>query len=89
MSLEFADFAHYYANSNMTEGQQRENFEVYASILESLVQLYWDEEPGQKHAGISLNLGTFLPDDGIESDNSLKSKFNCSACPMVARKKES
>lgn len=89
MSLEFADFAHYYADSRMTEDQQRENFEVYASIIESLVQLFWDEEPSQNLMGISFDLDTILPDDEVESGDSLRSKFNCAACPKAARKKES
>lgn len=89
MSLEFADFAYCHAAFGVTEDEQRANFEVYASILESIAQLFWHEEPGQNPLGISFDLDTMPPDDKVESDGSLKSMFNCAACPRPARKKES
>lgn len=88
-SLEFADFAYCHAAFGVTEIEQRAKFEVYASILESIAQLFWNEEPSENPLGISFDLDTMPPDDEVESDGSLNSMFNCAACVKAARKKES
>lgn len=86
MSLEFTDFAHYYTGSGMTEDQQREDFEVYACFMESLVRYFWRQEPRANSMGISFDKDTMALVEAVDSNDPLRTTFNDAACENAARK---
>lgn len=86
MSLDFADYARFYAGSGMTDAEQREDFEVYACFMECLVRYFWREEPAQNSLGISVDNNTLALIGGLESQNLLQTKFNDAASEIAAGK---
>lgn len=89
MSLEFIDFAHYYSGSGLGEDQQREHFEVFASILESLCQHFWQDDTGGNRLGIRFDRDSFALIDTVEFDNPLQQQFNGAASEDAAGKQDS
>lgn len=75
MSLEYADFAHFYVGSGLTEAEARDDFGVYACFMECLVRHYWYRDPLPNSLGISVNSDTLGLLDKLNSETSLSLKF--------------
>jgi hypothetical protein len=86
MSLEFVDFAHYYEGSGLTEARQREHFEIYACLMESIVQLFWQDDPAPNRLGISFDKNTLRRFAELDSLSSLSSNFKDAAREEAAGK---
>lgn len=75
MSLEFADFAHYYRDSGMTDAQQRDDFALFSDILECVARFFW-QEGSENPLGISWLGDSAAPEIAVESGVSTPSTFN-------------
>ncbi|OSZ69554.1 hypothetical protein CAP40_01475 [Sphingomonas sp. IBVSS2] len=89
MSLEFADFAHFYADSGLTENQQREDFEAYACFMECLVRHFWGHDPIPNSLGIRFDNDTMALIEDVDSKPSLQAIFNDAAHEDAAGKTDS
>lgn len=86
MSLEFADFAHFYDGSSLSEAQRREDFEVHACFLECIVRYFWRRESVPNSLGISFDKDAIDLLDKLDSDIHLQNQFNNAACEDAGRK---
>ena len=75
MTLEFADFAHRYRNSGMTDAQQRDDFGVFSDMLECVARFFWRDGPPNS-LGISFDSDSTNPSDAVESKGALRVLFN-------------
>lgn len=89
MPLDFAEFAHHYDGSAISDVEKREHFEAFASIMECLVRLYWQDDTAPNALGISLDSDTFSLFKTLESENPLPTTFNSAASEPAAGKTQS
>lgn len=86
MSLEFADFAHFYDGSPLTETQRREDFEVHICFLQCLVRYFWRRETVPNGLGISFDNDAIALLDTLDSGSHLQSTFNDAVREDAGRK---
>lgn len=73
----------------MSDAQQRDHFEVFASILDCIVRYYWQDGPAENKLGISFDGDTLTRLGALDSSPSITSSFNEAAASAEAGKKES
>jgi hypothetical protein len=88
MPLEFADFAHHYDGSGLSEPEQRAEFETFADIMECLARYFWQDHAHDNKLGIRLDGDTLALIDQLDSGHSLQNLFNEVALGTATRKKE-
>lgn len=89
MPLEFADFAHFYDRSSLSDKQRREDFEVHACFLECLVRYFWRREAVSNPLGISFDKDALDRLDALDSNEPFYTTFNDAALGLASRKSAS
>jgi len=76
MSLDYAEFAHFYDGSSLTEDQRREDFDVHVCFLQCLVRYFWRREPVPNGLGISFDKDALEQLDRLDSGAAITTIFN-------------
>jgi len=89
MPLDYVDFAHHYEGSPLSDEQRRENFDVFANLMECIARALWRDDASAKALGISLDGISLEPSELVESEGALTNMFNEAADAHAAGKKDS
>ena len=88
MPLDYAEFAHHYRGNGQSDDARRSHFQAVADLLDCIVRLYWRSEDAPNALGITLDGDALPARNGLDSSDTLTTRFNRKALPDEARKKE-